>query len=54
MQLAARRAEEPGDDIVTTLIQADAEGQRLSDAEFGMFVVTSFINGIKHWQVDYS
>ena len=40
MQLAARKAEEPGDDIVTTLIQADAEGQRLSEAEFGMFVVT--------------
>jgi cholest-4-en-3-one 26-monooxygenase len=45
MQLAARKAEEPGDDIVTTLIQADAEGQRLSEAEFGMFVVTLAIAG---------
>ena len=45
MQLAARKAEEPGDDIVTTLIQADAEGQSLSDAEFGMFVVTLAIAG---------
>jgi|SRR5271166_4592566 len=45
MQLAARKAEEPGDDIVTTLIQADADGQRLSDAEFGMFVVTLAIAG---------
>jgi cholest-4-en-3-one 26-monooxygenase len=45
MQLAARKAEEPGDDIVTTLIQADADGQRLSDAEFGMFVVTLGIAG---------
>jgi cholest-4-en-3-one 26-monooxygenase len=45
MQLAARKAEEPGDDIVTTLIQADADGQRLSEAEFGMFVVTLAIAG---------
>ena len=45
MQLAARKAEEPGDDIVTTLIQADADGQRLSEAEFGMFVVTLGIAG---------
>jgi len=45
MQLAARKAEEPGDDIVTTLVQADADGQRLSEAEFGMFVVTLGIAG---------
>jgi cholest-4-en-3-one 26-monooxygenase len=48
MQLAARKAEDPGPkdrDIVTTLIQADAEGQRLSEAEFGMFVVTLAIAG---------
>ncbi len=45
MQLAARKAAEPGDDIVTTLIQADADGQHLSDAEFGMFVVTLGIAG---------
>ncbi|MGO9350772.1 MAG: cytochrome P450 [Mycobacterium sp.] len=48
MRLAARKAEEPGPkdrDIVTTLIQADAEGQRLSEAEFGMFVVTLAIAG---------
>ena len=44
MQLAARRAEHPGDDIVTTLIDADADGQ-LTDAEFGMFVVTLAIAG---------
>ena len=44
MQLAARKAEEPGDDIVTTLIDADADGQ-LTDAEFGMFVVTLAIAG---------
>ncbi len=45
MQLANRKAEHPGDDIVTTLIRADAEGQHLSDAEFGMFVVTLGIAG---------
>jgi cholest-4-en-3-one 26-monooxygenase len=45
MQLAARKAEEPGDDIVTSLIQADADGQRLSEEEFGMFVVTLAVAG---------
>ena len=45
MQLAAHKTEEPGDDIVTALVQADAEGQRLSEAEFGMFVVTLAIAG---------
>jgi cholest-4-en-3-one 26-monooxygenase len=42
--LAARKAEHPGDDIVTTLIDADADGQ-LTDAEFGMVVVTLAIAG---------
>ena len=45
MQLAAHKREEPGDDIVTTLIEADAEGQGLSEAEFGMFVVTLAVAG---------
>jgi cholest-4-en-3-one 26-monooxygenase len=45
MRLAARKAQQPGDDIVTALIQADADGNRLSDAEFGMFVVTLGIAG---------
>ena len=44
MQLAQRKAKDPGDDIVTTLIDADADGQ-LDDAEFGMFVVTLAIAG---------
>ena len=44
MQLAARKAEEPGDDIVSTLVDADADGQ-LTEAEFGMFVVTLTIAG---------
>ncbi|OBJ51750.1 cytochrome P450 [Mycobacterium asiaticum] len=45
MQLAERKAKDPGPDIVTTLIQPDAEGHRLSEAEFGMFVVTLAIAG---------
>jgi cholest-4-en-3-one 26-monooxygenase len=45
MQLAARKRQDPGDDIVTTLIHADAEGQHLSEAEFGMFVVTLAVAG---------
>ena len=44
MQLAARKAEEPGDDIVSTLIDSEADGQ-LTDAEFGMFVVTLTVAG---------
>jgi len=45
MQLAARKREEPGDDIITTLIEADADGQGLSEAEFGMFMVTLAVAG---------
>jgi cholest-4-en-3-one 26-monooxygenase len=48
MQLAAQKAEQPGPkdrDIVTTLITADSDEQRLSDAEFGMFVVTLAVAG---------
>ena len=45
MQLAERKAKDPGPDIVSTLIQADADGHRLSEAEFGMFVVTLAIAG---------
>ena len=44
LALAERKAQDPGDDIVTTLIDADADGQ-LSDAEFGTFVVTLEIAG---------
>src|SRR6185369_13057953 len=31
MQLAAERAEQPGEDIVTKLIEADVDGHKLSD-----------------------
>jgi cholest-4-en-3-one 26-monooxygenase len=44
MQLATRKAKEPGDDIVSTLIDSEADGQ-LTEAEFGMFVVTLTVAG---------
>ena len=45
MQLAAQKREVPGQDIITTLIEADADGQGLSEAEFGMFMVTLAVAG---------
>ena len=44
-QLAARRAEDPTDDIVTKLIEADVDGHKLSDDEFGLFMVTLTVAG---------
>lgn len=44
MQLAAHKAKGPGHDIVGTLIDTDADGQ-LTEAEFGMFVVTLTVAG---------
>lgn len=45
MQLAAQRAEQPGEDIVTKLIEADVEGHKLSDDEFGFFMVLLAVAG---------
>ncbi|MDP9165055.1 MAG: cytochrome P450, partial [Actinomycetota bacterium] len=45
MQLAARRADSPGDDIVTKLVEADVDGEKLSDDEFGLFMVTLTVAG---------
>lgn len=45
MQLAAIRAEQPGEDIVTTLIEADVDGHKLSDDEFGFFMVLLAVAG---------
>ncbi|MGZ5396126.1 MAG: cytochrome P450 [Mycobacterium sp.] len=44
MQLAARKKEAPGEDIVSTLIDSEADGN-LTEAEFGMFVVTLTVAG---------
>ncbi len=45
MQLAAIRAKEPGEDIVTKLIEADVDGHKLSDDEFGFFMVLLAVAG---------
>jgi cholest-4-en-3-one 26-monooxygenase len=45
MQMAELRAKEPGEDIVTTLIEADIDGEKLSDDEFGFFVILLSVAG---------
>lgn len=45
MQMAAERTANPGDDLVTKLIQADVEGHKLSDDEFGFFVILLAVAG---------
>ncbi|OJZ71638.1 cytochrome [Mycobacterium paraffinicum] len=37
--LAAQKRAEPGDDIATSLLRAEVDGQRLNDIEFNMFVL---------------
>jgi cholest-4-en-3-one 26-monooxygenase len=45
MQLAAERADTPGEDLVTKLVQADVEGHKLSDDEFGFLVIILAVAG---------
>ena len=45
MQMAALKAEDPGDDIVTALINADIDGEKLSDDEFDFFVLMLAVAG---------
>ena len=45
MQLAAERANTPGEDLVTKLVQADVEGHKLSDDELGFFVILLAVAG---------
>ncbi|MCV7420204.1 cytochrome P450 [Mycobacterium yunnanensis] len=45
MQLAAERADQPGEDLVTKLVQADVEGHKLSDDELGFFVILLAVAG---------
>jgi cholest-4-en-3-one 26-monooxygenase len=45
MGLAAARRENPGDDIVTKLVQADKDGRGLTDDEFGYFVLALAVAG---------
>ena len=45
MAMADERQQNPTDDIVTTLIQADIDGEKLSDDEFGFFVIMLAVAG---------
>ena len=45
MAMAADRAANPGDDLVTKLVQADVDGHKLSDDEFGFFVILLAVAG---------
>ena len=38
-ELAARKRAEPGDDIATSLLHAEIDGQRLTDMEFNFFFI---------------
>ncbi|SDC68429.1 cytochrome P450 [Rhodococcus tukisamuensis] len=44
-QLAEARKQNPGDDLVTTLIEADVDGDELSPEEFGFFVIVLAVAG---------
>ncbi|WP_040524229.1 cytochrome P450 [Gordonia effusa] len=43
--LAEERRKSPADDILTTLVQADVDGEALNEAEFGFFIVLLVIAG---------
>ncbi len=43
--LAEERRKNPTDDILTTLVQADIDGEALTEAEFGYFIVLLVIAG---------
>lgn len=45
MQMAADRNANPRDDLVTKLVQADVGGDKLSDDEFGFFVILLAVAG---------
>ncbi len=45
MEMADIKTKNPGDDIVTTLVRADIDGEKLSEAEFGFFVLTLAVAG---------
>lgn len=45
MQMAADRNANPRDDLVTKLVQADIDGHKLSDDEFGFFVILLAVAG---------
>ena len=44
-ELAARKRAQPGDDIATSLLHAEVDGQRLTDLEFNLFFVLLIVAG---------
>ena len=44
-ELAAHREKHPGDDLMTALVQAEVEGERLTHAEIGAFFVLLSVAG---------
>ena len=61
MAMADERGKNPTDDIVTTLIEADVDGEKLSDDEFGFFVIMLAVagnettrNSITHGMIAFS
>ncbi len=44
-RLCAERREQPADDLITDLVQADVDGQRLTDAEISAFLVLLSVAG---------
>ncbi len=61
MAMAEERGKNPTDDIVTTLIEADIDGEKLSDDEFGFFVIMLAVagnettrNSITHGMIAFS
>lgn len=61
MKMAEERSKNPTEDIVTKLIEADIEGEKLSDDEFGFFVIMLAVagnettrNSITHGMIAFS
>jgi cholest-4-en-3-one 26-monooxygenase len=45
LELAALRRAQPGDDLITRLVQAEVDGARLSELELGLFCILLLIGG---------
>ncbi|MGV0700541.1 cytochrome P450 [Mycolicibacter sinensis] len=45
LQLAEMKRQDPGNDIVTTLIEADIDGEKLGDDELGFFIILLAVAG---------
>ncbi|MEV0674857.1 cytochrome P450 [Mycobacterium sp. NPDC050441] len=61
MKMAEERGKNPTDDIVTKLIQADIDGEKLTDDEFGFFVIMLSVagsettrNSITHGMIEFA